>query len=75
MEPQMMSPILESAESGKPFECRTPGLPLESNKGDAVYAGMTLILAQAAAAHLKAQETERAALCVAEAQRCLAHLI
>ena len=41
---------------------------------DALFAGMTLILAKAAAAHLQAHEPERAALCVAEAQRCLARL-
>ena len=61
-----MSFILDPAEQTKPFG---------TTQGDAVYAGMALILADAATAHLRAHEPERAAVCVAKAQRCLAQLI
>ena len=46
--------------------------PREWPGGEALHAGLTLILTDAAAAHLRAGDVEMATLCVAEAERCLA---
>ena len=48
--------------------------PREWPEGEALHAGLTLILADAAATHLESGDFERAALCVAEAERCLSYL-
>ena len=63
---QEMSPILELLE-----RTRSP----EDPNVDALHAGLTLILAEAAAENLRAGEPERAARCVEEAERCLAYLV
>ncbi len=41
---------------------------------EALRAGLTLILADAAKSHLQAGDLEKASLCVAEAERCLTTL-
>ena len=43
-------------------------------EGEALHAGLTLILADTAATHMKSGDMERATLCVAEAERCLTYL-
>lgn len=48
--------------------------PREWPGGEAVHAGLALILADAARAHLEKSDVGTAMLCVMEAERCLAHL-
>ena len=48
--------------------------PEEWPGGEALHAGLTVILADAAASHLRVGDLERATLCVAEAERCLAYI-
>ena len=48
--------------------------PREWPESEALHAGLTLILADAAAAHMRSGDLERATLCVAEAERCLTYL-
>ena len=48
--------------------------PSQWPDGEALHAGLTLILANTAASHLKSGDVERATLCVAEAERSLAYL-
>ena len=48
--------------------------PTEWPGGEALHAGLTVILADAAASHLRFGDVERATLCVAEAERCLTYL-
>ena len=50
------------------------GRPDEWPGGDALHAGLTVILADAAASHIRVGDLERATLCVAEAERCLAYV-
>ena len=49
---------------------RPPGRPCD----EALRAGLTLILADAARSHLEAGDLDKATLCLEEAQRCLASL-
>lgn len=48
--------------------------PTDWPGGEALHAGLTVILADAAASHLRSGDVERATLCVAEAERCLVYL-
>ncbi len=48
--------------------------PTDWPGGEALHAGLAVILADVAAAHLNSGDVERATLCVAEAERCLAYL-
>ena len=48
--------------------------PREWPEGEALHAAWTLILADVAAMHMESGDVERAALCVAEAERCLNYL-
>ena len=48
--------------------------PKEWPGGEALHAGLTLILADAACTHLKKGDLETGTLCVLEAERCLAYL-
>ena len=48
--------------------------PTEWPGGEALHTGLTLILADAAATHLRAGDVERATLCVAEAERSLTYV-
>lgn len=42
--------------------------------GEALHAGLTLILVDTAASHLRSGDVERATLCVAEAEHSLTYL-
>ena len=48
--------------------------PTDWPEGEALHAGLTIILADAAASHIRSGDVERATLCVAEAERCLTYL-
>lgn len=48
--------------------------PREWPGGEALNAGLTLILAEAARANVENGDLETATLCVVEAERCLAYL-
>lgn len=48
--------------------------PQEWPGGEALHAGLTLILTEAARAHVEKGDLETATLCVVEAERCLAYL-
>ena len=48
--------------------------PTEWPGGESLHAGLTVILTDAAASHLRSGDVERATLCVAEAEHCLAYL-
>ena len=48
--------------------------PTEWPAGEALHAGLTIILVDTAASHLRSGDVERATLCVAEAEHSLASL-
>lgn len=48
--------------------------PTEWPDGEALHAGLTVILTDVAASHLRAGDMERATLCVVEAERCLSYV-
>ena len=52
----------------------TNSRPKDWPGSEALHAGLTLILADAAASHMKSGDLERATLCVAEAERCLSYV-
>ena len=53
----------------------TRSRPKEWPGSEALHAGLTLILADVAASHMRSGDLERATLCVAEAERCLRYVL
>lgn len=65
---------MTTTELSKGTQRRANGTPEQAPGGEAVYAGLALIMAKAALSHLRAGDVDMARSCVEEAERFMTWL-